>query len=57
MRWKVFFFEPPLGYDIVECFVCEVKKLENSMVFFFENTKKDIFMTKEDEELYKKNNI
>ena len=32
-------------------------KLENKMFFYFKNTKKDIVMTKENEEDYRKNNI
>ena len=35
----------------------EVIKFENKMTFYFKNTKKDIIMTKEDEEDLKKNNI
>ena len=46
----------PLGYDYVDWFVDEVKKLENKMAFYFKNTKKDIIMTEEDEEHYKNNN-
>ena len=35
----------------------EVLKLENKMAFFFKNTKKDIIMTKKDEEDYRNDNI
>ena len=51
------YYESPLGYDKVDWFVKEVTKLENKMAFFFKETKKDIIMTKEDEEDFKKNNI
>ena len=47
----------PLGYNNVDWFVDEVIKLENKMTFYFKNTKKDIIMTDEDEEDYRKNNI
>ena len=48
------FCESPLGYDMVDCFVKEVIKLENKMACYFKNTKKDIVMTKDDEEDYRK---
>ena len=51
------YYESPLGYDNVDWFVKEVIKLENKIAFYFKNTKKDIFMTKEDEEEYKNNNF
>ena len=51
------YYESPLSYDNVDWFVKEVIKLENKMSFYFKNTKKDIIMTKEDEEDYKNNNI
>ena len=35
----------------------EVKKLENKMNFYFENTKNDIIMTEKDEEDLKNNNV
>ena len=41
------YFESPLRYDNVDWFVDEVRKLENKMAFYLENTKKDIIMTKE----------
>ena len=34
-----------------------LKKVEDNMVFYFENSKKDINMTQETEEDYRKNNI
>ena len=46
-----------LGYNNVDWFVNEVIKLENKMVFYFKNNKKDIIMTKKDEGDYRKNNI
>ena len=46
----------PLGYIKVDWFVDEVKKVENKMVFYFENTWKDIIMTEKDEEDFRKNN-
>ena len=51
------YYKSPLGYDNVDWFVHEVLKLENKMSFCFKNTKKDIIMTEEDEEDYRKNNI
>ena len=51
------YYESPLGYDKVDWFVKEVIKLENKMAFYFENTKEDIIMTKENEEDFEKNNI
>ena len=50
-------YESRLGYDNVEWFVKEVIKLENKMAFYFKNTKEDIFMTNENEEDFKNNNI
>ena len=50
------YYESPLGSDNIEWFVKEVLKLENKMTFYFKNTKKEIIMTKEDEEDYKNNN-
>ena len=43
------YYEFPLGYDNVNWFVNEVIKLENTMAFYFKNTKKDIIMTQEEE--------
>ena len=51
------YYESPLGYDNVDWFVKEVIKIENKMTFYFKNTKKEIIMTKEDEEDFKKNII
>ena len=50
------YHESPLGYKNVDWFVDEVIKLENKMVYF-KNTKKDIFMTEEDEKDFKNDNI
>ena len=50
------YYESPLGYDNVDWFAIEVMKLENKMAFQFKNTKKDIVMTEDDEEDYRKNN-
>ena len=47
------YYESPLGYDNVDWFVEEVIKLGNKMAFYFKNTKKDIIMTKENEEDFK----
>ena len=44
------YYKPPLGYNNVDWFMDEVIKLENKMAFYFKNTKKDIIMTREDEE-------
>ena len=51
------YYESPLGYDNVDWFVKEVIKLENKMAFYFKNTKKDIIMSKGNEEEFKNNNI
>ena len=51
------YHKSPLGYNIVDWFVDEVIKLENKMTFYFKNTNKDIFMTKEDEEAFENNFI
>ena len=51
------YHKSPLEYNNVDWFVDEVIKLENKMVFYFENTKKDIIMTDEDEEDFKKDNF
>ena len=51
------YYKSPLGYNNVDWFVNEVVKLENKMAFYFKNTQKDIIMTDEDEEDYRKNNI
>ena len=51
------YYKSPLGYDNIDWFVDEVIKLENKMAFYFKNTKKDIIMTREDEEDYRNNDI
>ena len=51
------YYKSPLGYSNVDWFVNEVIILEHKMAFDFKNTKKDIIMTEEDEEDYRKNNI
>ena len=51
------YYESPLGHNNVDWFVEEIIKLENKMAFYFKNTKKDIIMTQEDEEVYKNNNF
>ena len=47
------YYHSPLGYENVDWFVNEMIKLENKMNFYFKNTKKDIVMSKEDEEEFK----
>ena len=51
------YYESPLGYDKVDWFVKEVIILENKLNFYFKNTKKDIIMTEEKEELFDNNII
>ena len=51
------YYKSPLGYNNVDWFVNEVVKIEKKMAFYFKNTKKDIIMTKEDEEDFKNNNV
>ena len=51
------YYNSPLGYENVDWFVDEVIKLENKMALYLKNTKKDIFMTEEDEEHFKNINI
>ena len=51
------YYKSPLGYNNVGWFVYEVIKLENKMAFYFENTKKNIIVTQEDEKDYEKNII
>ena len=48
------YYEPPVGYDDVDWLDNEVMKSEKKMAFFYRNTKKDIIMTEEDEEDFKK---
>ena len=45
--------ESNLSYDNVDCFVGQIRKLENKMVLIFGNTKKDIIKTEGDENLIK----
>ena len=51
------YYESPLGYNNVDWYVHEVIKFEIKMAFYFENTKKDIILTKENEEDFNNNNI
>ena len=51
------YYKSTLGYNNVDWFVNEVINLENKIAFYFNNTKKDIITTGEDEEDYRKNNI
>ena len=51
------YYKSLLGYNNVDWFVDEVIKLENKMAFYFKNTKKDIIMTKENEEDFRNDNI
>ena len=50
-------YESPLGYDNIDWYVNQVIKLEKKMAFCFKNTKKDIFMTEEDEEDFRNNTV
>ena len=54
---KSSYHKSPLGYNNVDWFVDEVIKLENKMAFYFKNTNKDIIMTEDNEEEFRKNNI
>ena len=49
------YYKSLLGYIYVGWFVSEITKLENKMGFYFKLSKKDIFMTEEDEEDLKNN--
>ena len=51
------YFKSPLGYENVDWFVDEIIKLENKMTFYFNNTKKDIVLTREDLEDFENCNI
>ena len=53
MFLKIFCYESPLGYNNVN----EVIELENKMVFYFKNTKKDIILTEGIKEDLDNNNI
>ena len=48
------YFFSDLDFDVRDCIVCEVRKVENKIPFCFKNTDKDIIMTQEDEEDYRK---
>ena len=50
------YYSSILDYDIEDWFVNEIIKIENKIVFYFENIKKDVIMT-EDEKDYGNNNI
>ena len=50
------YYESPLGFNHVDWFVKDNRKLEKKRAFYFKNAKKDIIMTEEDEEDYKNNN-
>ena len=41
------YHKSPLGCNILDWFVDEVVKLENTMAFYYENTNKNIIMTDE----------
>ena len=51
------YYKSPFSYDNVDWFVKEVIKLESKMAFYFENSKKYIIMTVDDEEDYRNINI
>ena len=51
------YYESPLGYNNVDWFVNEGKKIENKMALYFKNTKKNIIMTHENKEGFGNNNI
>ena len=51
------YYKSPLGYNNIDWFVKEVRKLEIKMAFYFKETKKDIIMTKDNGEDYKNNTI
>ena len=51
------YYKSGLGYDNKDWFGNEVINLENNMAFYFKKIKKDIIMTEEDEEHYRKINI
>ena len=54
---KSVYYHSPIDYNNVDWFVNEIIKLENKMNSDFKNTKKDIIMTKENEEHFRNNNI
>ena len=45
--FKKDYYKSPLGYDNVDWFVNEVKKLEDKMASYIKNFKKDIIMKRE----------
>ena len=47
------YYDSPLGYDNVDCFVDEVIRSENDMTFYFQNNNKDIIVTAKDDENYR----
>ena len=51
------YYKFPLGYDNVDWFVNEIIKLENKMTFYYKNTKKEIIMSEENEEVFKNNDV
>ena len=53
---KSSYHKSPLGYN-VDWFVTEVIKIENKLALYFKNTNKDIVMTEENEEDYRKNDV
>ena len=50
-------YESSLGYDNADWILNEIIKLKNKMAFYSKNTKKDIIMTDEEEEFYRKNDV
>ena len=54
---KIGHHKSPLGYNNIDWFVIESKKLENEMVFYFKNTMKYIIMPEGDKKDYRNNNI
>ena len=50
-------YESPLDYNNFDWFAKEIGELENKLVFYFKNTKKDSIMTEEDEKDYRNNKI
>ena len=51
------YHKSPLGYDNIDWFVDEIKKLESKETFYFKNSNIDINMTEEDEGDLKNKNI
>ena len=48
------YYESPPAYKNVDCFVDDVKKIQNKQSFYFKNTNKYNIMTEKDEEDYRK---